>query len=297
AQARYSEKHRQAFYPINFMKAVIEYLKADLVVATNSPRSERAIIDAAGIFGCASICIVDMFALQEVEWIGRTGFSKKVCVLNDSVKEMFIKEGRNSADIIVTGNPAFDSLQDKDKLMQGGEIRKKFNLKPGQLAILYASQPEPAKHPFNERIGDESLPRRIEAVLRAEAGQHDKYKLIVRYHPSETIEFEAGKNILSSPKSENLHALLHAVDIVVVAASTVGLEASLIGKNVISVDDSIFTLDAPFSQMGISTGVDCPSQLPAALDSLVYKNTRESLSELEDSTSKIIKVVDSLLNL
>ncbi|MEM7998619.1 hypothetical protein Q4R43_19410, partial [Morganella morganii] len=124
-----------------------------------------------------------------------------------------------------------------------------------------ASQPEPEQHPFCDKKGNPGLPREIEIYLRNYIKNNKNKKLVLRYHPSENTIFNEQKNIFHSKKSDSLYTLLHAADLVIVTASTVGLEASLIGKNVLSIDTSIFTDDAPFSKMGISIGVKRISDL------------------------------------
>ena len=50
-----------------------------------------------------------------------------------------------------------------------------------------------------------------------------------------------------------VNALIHAVDLVVVTCSTVGLQAYLAGTPVISVEGSVFTKDASFGEFGMAT--------------------------------------------
>ncbi|MHA7000945.1 glycosyltransferase family protein [Aeromonas schubertii] len=299
AKKKYSDMGRQSFIPTRFFKILFSYLKPDLVVSTNSPRSERAAIEAAGVMGIDSLCLVDMFALQEVKWIGKPNYASKICVLNDSVKAMFIKNGRNDHDIIVTGNPAFDGLFSKQLMSKRNDVRKALGVSGSECLILYASQPEPLKHPFNELEGDPSLPRHIESQLRKIVNNHNNAHLVIRYHPSENVDFIKEKNVSLSKKSDDLHELLYAVDLIVVTASTVGLEASLIGKPVISVDCSIFRDDAPFSSMGISTGVNNTSELINRIDDFI-KSFRCSTdvcvsSQPMSATYNVLSVLQDLL--
>jgi hypothetical protein len=86
AAARYRARGRQSFLPVRLMRETIDAWGCTLVVATNSPRAERAAIEAAGAAGIPSLCLVDSFAMQEVEWIGKAGFADRVCVLNVPTK-------------------------------------------------------------------------------------------------------------------------------------------------------------------------------------------------------------------
>ncbi|MCA6222238.1 UDP-N-acetylglucosamine 2-epimerase [Photorhabdus antumapuensis] len=296
AKEIYKYKDRQSFYPINFISKIISYFNPDLVIATNSPRSEKCAIDVATTNNIKSLCIVDMFALQEIKWIGKNNFATKICVLNDSIKNMFVQYGRKENDIIVTGNPAFDSLFDIDNEKIKQYLCQK-NLSKSKIKILYASQPEPQKHPFNSKIGDPNLPRIIEKTLREFIKENKQYELIIRYHPSENIIYKEQKNVKLSSKDEDLHILLHSIDLIIVTASTVGLEAHLIGKPVITIDNSIFTDDAPFSKMGISTGVKEISELPNIIHRIASKlcepyNKNYNYSR---ATENIISVINNML--
>lgn len=296
AKEIYKYKDRQSFYPINFMSKIISYFNPDLVIATNSPRSEKCAIDVATANNIKSLCIVDMFALQEIKWIGKNNFATKICVLNDSVKNMFAQYGRKEDDIIVTGNPAFDSLFDIDNEKIKQYLCQK-NLSKSKIKILYASQPEPQKHPFNNKIGNPNLPRIIEKTLREFIKENKQYELIIRYHPSENIVYKEQENVKLSSKDEDLHTLLHSMDLVIVTASTVGLEAHLIGKPVITIDNSIFTDDAPFSKMGISSGVKEISELSNIIHHITSKlcESYNKNYNYSRATENIISVINNML--
>lgn len=267
AASRYQSEGRQAFLPVNFMTQVLKRYQPDLVVATNSPRTERAAILAAGALGIPALCLVDLFARQEVAWIGAPDYADRIGVLSEGVRDWFVAHGRKAAEIAVTGNPAFDPLANPEVAQQRVPVRRAHGWGDGEQVILFASQVEPARHPFTGAPGDPDLPRKIErALFRIVAGRSN-YRLILRRHPSESVEEEMlPQRVEIGEKSENLAALLHAVDLVVVMSSTVGLEAALVGKPVVSVDMSVFTPDAPYSDMGISLGVDRLDALGEAID-------------------------------
>lgn len=264
ATRRFEEEGRQAFLPVDFMARVILNIAPDLVVATNSPRAERAAILAAGQLGIKSACLVDMFAMHEMRWIACPGYADRICVLNDAVKSAFVAHGRDEASIIVTGNPAFDVVNSPSNISAGRSLRIKRGWEDGRTTILWASNPEPARHPFTGEIGDPTMPRRIEAKLRAVIAEDERLRLVIRRHPSESHPVEIGERVVASSSSEPLYPLLHAVDIVCGQSTTVILEAWLAQKPAITVDCSIFTADAPYARMGISRGVPGPEEL--ALD-------------------------------
>ncbi|MBN3575787.1 hypothetical protein [Vibrio neptunius] len=294
AYREYERKGRQAFMPIDFMSKLLEQLSVDLVVTTNSPRSEQASVYAAKKLGIKSICLIDLFALQEYQWIKNNDYADRVCVLNQGVKDFLISKGRNEKDIVVTGNPAFDSININSHIAGGHALRAKKFSGTSMINILYASQPEPTVHPFCDLVGDPLLPRKVESWLRKIVSGNESYHLITRYHPSENIEFIPGKRVENGVGE--LYELIHAVDIVVTMTSTVGLEAYIAGKRVITVDLSIFTKDAPYSEMGISTGVTDYEQLKNAIDDAVKNNRRVNPnSNIDLALDNVVKEVTSLL--
>ncbi len=301
AASRYRDRGRQAFLPVRLMRAVIDAWQCRLVVATNSPRAERAAIAAAGSAGIRSLCLVDSFAMQEVEWIGVPGFADRVCVLNEQVREMFLARGRRAEEVWVTGNPAFDGLLSSQTIDAGERLREQRGWDDGLVTILWASQIEPEQHTFRpERIGDPSLPRRVEQYLRSFVVDHPGFRLVVRYHPSERETFVSQPRVEPSERSEDLGALLHAVDVVVVTASTVGMQASMIGRPVVSVDTSVFTADAPYSRMGISVGVDSVQALGSELTKIATRpqvasrRRADRVSAPVPATERVMRVLDSL---
>jgi hypothetical protein len=294
----FAEKGRQAFCPVGLFKRWLRDLAPSLVISTNSPRSEQAVLEAAAALGIASICAVDIFGLQEIQWIKKPGYASRICVLNEQVRDTFVAEGCNADTVVVTGNPAFERLQQPQAREAGRAMRSAKGWAEDETVILWASQQEPECHPFVQRIGDPTLPRRIEARLRDFVRGHEKHRLIVRYHPSERIQFQTGQaRVDNSPSSEDLATLLHAVDIVVVTASTVGLEAHLAGSSVISVTGSVFTQDSPYGQMGIAFEVASPELLDAALSSVALKAIAPAANTQNASaTANIIAVAESLLS-
>lgn len=268
---KWRELGRQSFLPVDFMHRVLLHFAPDVVIATNSPRTEQATMIAAGRLGIPSLCAVDMFALHEVKWISQPNFAHRITVLNESVRDLMIRHGVAPNKLAITGNPAFDGLNAPQTMASGKALRAARKWDDGLLNILWASQVEPESHPFTGQRGDPKLPRRIEAELRAIVKEDPRIRLIVRYHPSEQVDFVVADRVVFSPSSEPLHALLHAVDLVVVTASTVGLEAWLTRRPVIAVEGSVFTADAPFAAMGISAGVQTTACLKKMVKDLTGK--------------------------
>ena len=65
-----------------------------------------------------SLCLVDLFGVQEIDWLKVNGHGTKICVIDNKVKNFLIENGRNADEIVVTGNPAFDEINTQKILKQ-----------------------------------------------------------------------------------------------------------------------------------------------------------------------------------
>lgn len=290
----FEERGRQAFLPVQTMKRLLKRVMPKIVVSTNSPRSERALFLAARDLGIPAVCVVDTFGLHEVHWIKEPCYAARICVLNEQVRSFFIDQGCDPSAVVVTGNPAFDGINTEQMRSKGRQWRADRGISPLEKVILWASNTEPEKHPFTGDIGDPTLPLRIEQELRQIISERNNCHLVVRYHPSERTEFIPARRVLFSPRDECLHQLLHAVDVVVVIASTVCLEASIAGVPVVTVDMSVFTADAPYSAFGMSTGVNNVADLTCAIESAITHNSASS-QEVR-ATDSVCAQIRSLLS-
>ncbi len=297
AKLQYQKYGRQAFYPIYTLKKYLIKEKPDLVIATNSPRAERAAIDAASQLGIPSICLVDLFAFQEISWIGRQGFANKVCVISDYVKKNMITAGRMEEDIIVTGNPAFDEITKYCDAESISTFRRKKNWKEGEQVILWASSIEPEDHPYLDKKGDVLLPVKVEDELCKLVNRYSGLRLVIRPHPNDSrCVVRQPDYVEISSQEENINEILPAVDCVVVMASTVGLQAALISKPLINIKLSVFSKDAPYDEMGLSTGVERLSELNSTvLRLLAEKKESHSLPKVGKATDNIIRVIDDVI--
>ena len=252
AEENYLQKGRQAFLPVAILTRILKKIRPDVVVATNSPRAERAAIVAAGQLGIPSVCVVDLFAIDEVQWIGDAHYADRVCVLNDSVRQFLIASGRRAEQVVVTGNPGFDALNDAAAIAQGRQLRAAQGWADKRV-VLWPNQVEPAVHPFDGRIGNPGLPAQalghlmdwvlsrhdVVLCIRARAGEHAP---VIAVDP----------RIVLTGQDWPLAPLLHAADMVVTLSSTVGLEGHLAGCRLVQVLGSMFDTAMPLASYGIA---------------------------------------------
>ena len=114
----------------------------------------------------------------------------------------------------------------------------------------------------------------IEGILRQYVSERPDTALVVRYHPGDWFEYPRGapntRVHFSEPPREPIHPLILAASVVVNTNSTVGLEAAVAGKPVISIENSPsvhhwFSLAA----LGVSYPSPTHHDLAAVLDEVL----------------------------
>ncbi|MBX3658722.1 MAG: UDP-glycosyltransferase [Ramlibacter sp.] len=266
AAERYARDGRQCFEPVGVMERILREIAPALVVTTSAPRAEKATVLAARRLGIPAACVVDLFAVDEVGWVGQPGFADRICVLNERVRERVLAAGRQAQEVVVTGNPAFDAVNSIEARNRGVRLRREQGWDGAQV-VLWASQPEPLSHPsVPGRSGDPDLPGRIEASLVNWAGYEPNRVLVVRPHPSEP-ERQAFPlpGVRWDGRQFELHPLIHAADVLVTMNSTVAVEAWLAGTPVIQVLGSLFDDSVPLARYGMATACRDPARLDSLL--------------------------------
>ena len=270
ADALLAAKGRQGFHPLHFFRRIVAHLQPDLVLATNSPRSESAAVDAATEAGIPSLVMLDLFALPGDAFAARKRYPSRVCVLSEAARDNLVRAGWPPECIAITGNPAFDALNAPQTRAAGLALRAELGAPPQRL-ILLALQPEPATHPASPgRQGDPRLPERVLQACIDSARAHPDWTLIVRPHPSQPAPALGNDPQLRlSLPSEPLHPLLHAVDAVITGTSTVALEAHLAGRRVLQLLDSIAAPAMPYLALGVADAACHLTDLPQTLSPLL----------------------------
>ncbi len=294
AERAYAELGRQAFLPVVILQRILQQVAPDLVVSTNSPRAERAAVLAARKLEIPAICMVDLFALDEVKWIGSTDYADLVCVLNESVRTFLIAAGREPTKVVVTGNPAFDALNAPSARAQGRELRVAHGWDHRRV-ILWPTQIEPALHPFDRSPGDPTLPERALAnVIRWVCDRTDTV-LCVRSRAGEAPPLvPSDPRIVLTGQDWSLAPLLHATDLVVTLNSTVGLEGRLAGCRLIQVLGSVFDNAMPLARYGIADAAVPVESIAQALDDWIGA-PRHALQRWVPATQQVLAAIDRFL--
>lgn len=104
----YRRKGRHAFLQKGVMREIIRREDPALVVATTSPKSERAAIEVGNQMGKTTLIVPDMFA--DAQWESYTPFRAQwFGAMCTQTKENLIRDhGADPERIVITGQPAFD---------------------------------------------------------------------------------------------------------------------------------------------------------------------------------------------
>ena len=295
AERLYQLDGRQAFLPIATLQRIVKQIAPSLVVATNSPRAERAAIMAARSLGLPSICLVDLFCLDEVKWIGEPGYADKVCVLNDSVKHFLLSAGRTDRQVVVTGNPAFDDLANPIHVTAGARLRQNLNW-GGKYVLLWPTQVEPALHPFNGTPGDVYLPERALRQVIDWVMSRDDCVLCIRPRAGlAPMVLPDDPRIVVTGQDVDLPALLQAVDLVVTLNSTVGLEGHLAGTRLVQILGSVFDNAMPLKRYDMADEAVALEGMAAALERCIHLPRNPPSHLQKNATGNVLDVIREFL--
>lgn len=274
AARRIAERGRHGFHPRELFDRLLREQAPDLVLATNSPRSEQAALEAAQACGIPSLAVLDLFAHAGDPFAARTLHPSRVCVLADAVRDNLLAAGWEPRRIAVTGNPAFDALHAPQAFEQARALRRRWSERwgrePGRLVLL-ATQPEATAHPGSPWPAGDALARAMEATARAWVERRPQASLVVRHHPNHWHRAARAPDTaqvhFSVPAEEPIEGLVLAADAVVVQTTTVGLQAAVAGRPVLSLRCSPGALRGlDYAELGVARGVARLEDLPHALD-------------------------------
>jgi len=218
----------------------------------------------------------------------RKAISDKICVWGEFYKNVMEGYGSSKEQIELTGCPQFDNIR----------FCNNENSSNNKI-ILFATQP-PFKY-LNLKIIEEigsNIP--------------DKIQLLVKPHPSENedyykfLEKKFPNKVLIKSRDENISELLIKSDLLIMINSTVGMEAALYNKPILTVkadEKSIYVSE------GIAINVNNLNDLIPAITNILYnQNLLEKIAQkrekflfehtyLKDglASERVAKVINNLI--
>jgi len=97
----YIKLGRACFYQYGSMEKIVSSLNPNIIVTTNSPRSEQAVIDCGKNKGIPTLSLVDLFGISEFNFIK----ADVICVPFKSTKKLLVERLLNTSKVVVTGSP------------------------------------------------------------------------------------------------------------------------------------------------------------------------------------------------
>jgi hypothetical protein len=276
AARRYERYGRHAFFPLGPLRRAFDRFAPDVVLTTNSPKSERAALVVAREREIPAVYLEDLLG-------ARPGIhppfvpepqADRYCVCTTIAADNLVRRMAMAAEAIrMTGNPAFDRLARADP---GGGLRFREELGVGERDPLIVYMDPVATDP--------ELVRRMALAVRRAVGS----RLVVRRHPNNRHMSardyldRVGADVLLG-EDHGLDEVLIAATVVVSIASTTAVEALLVGRPVI--------------QLGAGTGVPAQTGIdPEALP--LYRYGATLLAEdFDDLSEHIVRAMDGAAQL
>ena len=196
-----------------------------------------------------------------------------LAVSGEAIKEVYVQSGVQEDKIIITGNPRFDKLYQRNEQNDRNAIFTKFNLDRKKKLIVLTTE--------NASVDE------TDELLRAAFSTVNEIKdiqLIVKPHPAETSElhklllYEMNINNAIIVEDIDIYELLNAADCVLTSFSATGLEAMMLGKPVISINLTGEPDRMPYAESGAAFGVYHEDELaPAIMNALTDNDVRDKL--------------------
>ena len=286
----WAEKGRHAFLPLTVLERVIDSVKPDIVVTTNSPKSEQAAIEVANKKNILTLSTVDLFGIHHFHPLE----AKYMTVICQQTIDNMRNEGVSKPDnaFIIAGNPAFDRAFDYRGPTDYAYRKTHFpSLPPDKPILLWIDMPA-----YWNLIERRLHTRSSAEVIRdldtlADATAKNCGSMLIRPHPSQprAIYDEWMKKYkyphVAYAGGTPLYPLLKAVDVVASYTSTVTVEALLMERRVLKLKYEEGRNDVPLGEWGMAWQADSPAELPDKLnaafnDNAAWKQMQERIKSI-----------------
>jgi CDP-glycerol glycerophosphotransferase (TagB/SpsB family) len=200
-------------------------------------------------------------------------FSDYFCVSglqSKSVKERYLKDTK---EILITGQPRFDSLANADKLYDASKIRAKFGLASDRKILLWAT---------DSGLPLEETRKSISNVYRA-ASSVENVQLVVKLHPAESQVLLYEQDHQCTPiivkGNQPIGELLYVCNAIITKSSTSAIEAAILKRPVIVLNLSGKPDPVPYVEGGIAIGVHKAEELGSVIKKVLYdREVQEKLA-------------------
>ncbi len=289
AAALYKARGRAAFAHGELARRVLDRVQPDLVLTSNSPRAEQAVITEAQARGIPAVVLNDTLASATNHWLHNPDYADRILVITDAVREVLLASGHADQKIIVTGNPALEPMAQLRQKRQEEQRRKETGARK---VILYASQP----------LTGEDAPHKTALItqLHQIAAAREDWELRVRLHPNEGAAPDWLKPPFAHHAGAALAQELLSADVLITHGSTVGIEAALAGIQVVLQRGPSVAENSRFEEYGIATASARVTDLEAAIDRAlspgVASSHAASFSMPPNALGNVARVLEEMMD-
>lgn len=265
AWLRYRARGRHAFQPLRTLTRILRAEQPDLVVTTNSPKSERAALRAALALGIDSVMVPDMFC--DPSWEMYTPFLADHFAVISSLARRNLEQTHKISprSITVTGQPAFDKTSVPDRAQCAAYCEAELGTGFAQGFLLIATSPDVPDATWSGQ-GSRDSEVALGALLRA-APATDGTRLVIKPHPSEPGEVYRAltrdrPDIVVAPGRADINKLLRASDGLIAASPTTTVIDALsldVPVAVCSLGRPAMRDVLPWSDLAVPVMIDFPS--------------------------------------
>lgn len=282
---------RKCFMPINTMRRFLRLLNPDIVITTTSPRFELAALRAAKREGIPNLAVGDLYLEKEREWILSGDYADHLAVLNSDVSFRLSSDGFSAEKIFVTGNPAFDPIVEyRDNHQLREDLRISLGL--NTFTVLFPLAGGPVAMNGQSFISKDDAISKIQTYLCS----HPDYTFILRPHPNSSLL----TLIITCDSVRTLNTNLSPLDsilisdLIMVEASTMGLEAALMKKPVICIG---FTDYVHYPKYGLaSSALNLDDALTRLAAGSYNTPNNYLLPPVSNASSNILSLVQKILS-
>lgn len=259
AYEKFDSDERKAFLPVNKMKSIIKEIGADMVIATSSPRTEKAALIAARLLNRPALRIEQLFYANDVDLPRGVHFA----VLNEIIRDKLLLRGIDAEYINVTGQPAFDKLKIERPYNKITSLRDRLKIRKEHKIVMWASP------------GNKDQSAILDKLIEIEK-KNDNIQLIIKLHPNESGELQ--KNIVRAKRSKtlvmdsNLHELILLSNLVITEFSAVGLEAIFLDRPLLTINLFNIKGQIPYAESGAAIEVQNLNKLEDEMNNILYNH-------------------------
>ncbi len=206
---------------------------------------------------------------------GHRGCSK-IAVAGDYTRNLFIKEGIPSENIVVTGLPRGDGILSKS--FDRDAFRKRLKLVADKPVVSLFTDAQVEHRLWTKRRRRDFI---IKVLLACQ--ELPEVQFVIKLHPYEDAAAyqhavkELGWNIPVS-KDIPLHEMINASDAIMTGVSTTGLETLILNRPLIILNFYNQAEYIPYVSEGVAVGVNRARELPAAIRKVLYERQTEEMT-------------------